>query len=780
MKKLICLILFLSVHLILFSQKKWESLKVGSNGVKFKVENSMIAINQIGNSKKDTTSRKTTYELMRKIVDSEENSLFAEVEFIFSDDQPLNGSEYSIDKDLLSEKVYLKLNGFGGNPQIWDTGITESIFGDSGYPNLSTPSEMAFIQLPQKKLKKGLKWKIEYPNPKVKDADPVVMEYKVVGKIDTLGHKCAVVKSSKDLLDALKSDPNFSEKLKSSEKFKGQMDLTIKLYIDRQSGLVVFGQAKTFMSMSMKVQGNQIFSQVTQGGNYVLIEEGIPGTIKTVNKLSLQERIDEKLEDERTLPAVNYDFDEKFETILQMKFHEKDIQKYFANGYSSVKMGDKWMLIDSMGSIIEPKFHSNSIIHSFKKYFAYENGSEAKIYLRNGKEISIPKYEGLSLLKPDVFKIITKEFKIGVFNTAGEYLIPLNYYQILLRTNDCVAIAYLNGTAVGTFYDTNISLPEGYELFYPEKSNLVLGKKDSLEYLFDCAGNLLFNKPVDRVKTPSENHIVVQFHGDETYSAYEIVNGKPILKFEGFSNFNFDDDEPFFSFEKEDKLGVLDRSFNLVLKPNDYESLDCFEAGCWIKSSEGDYSILNLEKKVIPIVNVSTSTYTKSNFVLYDKDGNKAFLNQNGKSFFKEDGEFEYDKTSFDDIFVKKRSYSSGGDEQYLVSAIDGILTSKPYYNILHFDDFGDFIKILDENRKYGLIHKSGTEIIAPQFDEIDSDQYLDGLELFVVKNGDKVGLIDINGELIIPVEFEKIRLDQHGFVWVKMKKKVGLLKYKE
>lgn len=65
------------------------------------------------------------------------------------------------------------------------------------------------------------------------------------------------------------------------------------------------------------------------------------------------------------------------------------------------------------------------------------------------------------------------------------------------------------------------------------------------------------------------------------------------------------------------------------------------------------------------------------------------------------------------------------------------------------------------KNDKYGLVDTSGTEIVAPVYEYIG--QVEDSLML--VKNSGKYGMINLKGEIIIPIQYNTLRSAGEGMV---------------
>ena len=64
------------------------------------------------------------------------------------------------------------------------------------------------------------------------------------------------------------------------------------------------------------------------------------------------------------------------------------------------------------------------------------------------------------------------------------------------------------------------------------------------------------------------------------------------------------------------------------------------------------------------------------------------------------------------------------------------------------------------ENGKYGLLNIDGKKVTKPEYDEITSMTYKEGM--LVVKQGDNLGVININGKIVIDIEYASITADNY------------------
>jgi hypothetical protein len=96
-----------------------------------------------------------------------------------------------------------------------------------------------------------------------------------------------------------------------------------------------------------------------------------------------------------------------------------------------------------------------------------------------------------------------------------------------------------------------------------------------------------------------------------------------------------------------------------------------------------------------------------------------------------------------------------------------GKIIVKPIYESISFHLFHKGLFLVGLNSKEGLINKQGDEIVPPQFDFIreDGSRFDDGL--LAVKKDELCGYIDLTGKDIIPVQYTSVDIAGEGMIAV-------------
>ena len=171
--------------------------------------------------------------------------------------------------------------------------------------------------------------------------------------------------------------------------------------------------------------------------------------------------------------------------------------------------------------------------------------------------------------------------------------------------------------------------------------------------------------------------------------------------------------------------------------------------------------------------------YAPEGYALVERQGKRGFINTKGEVVIpiefddadgfdvygkavlarvERDGRIDYINTQGESIFPMPLDYvghfNAHGDE--IMSA----------YGNIHYNKSSDYcirggwpvrqndlVKVA-KNNKYGLINPQGEIVVPLQFDEID---HFEDNGLAQVRQGEKYGLINIHGEIIAPVQFDSI-----------------------
>ena len=265
----------------------------------------------------------------------------------------------------------------------------------------------------------------------------------------------------------------------------------------------------------------------------------------------------------------------------------------------------------------------------------------------------------------------------------------------------------------------------------------------------------------------------------------------------------------YFVLEKDELLGVIDRSGNTVIEakydnvviPNPEKALYiCYEGETPKTLNDKQEELFTNYQNVNPIrlQNITSDLMYEKSVLTYEQDGKYGLIDFNGKQvtkpiyeeitglpykegelLVKQDGKYgvinirgkklidiEYDKISVDGYYTSENNYKYAGyiisnttNEGYRYGYInyDGKLLLEPEYN-----ELSRVIDILDNENAYILCAKNGQygimkndeELITNEYQSIEYDE---SNKLFTLEKSKKFGIANLDGKVIIPTEYSQI-----------------------
>lgn len=266
----------------------------------------------------------------------------------------------------------------------------------------------------------------------------------------------------------------------------------------------------------------------------------------------------------------------------------------------------------------------------------------------------------------------------------------------------------------------------------------------------------------------------------------------------------------------DDKYGLLNKDGKVIL-PVSYEEVSVSENRIRVKKN-GKYGFTDLDgKQVIDFLYDEAEDFSEGIARVYgaypspDKESEENdddwyfFIDENGKlaidrffgdvSSFKDGvAKFSGDPTVFVDregkeIF-KTENYEVGNFDNGIAIAISkdtskenrsylmnkkGKIFSKAYHQIEDFHEDLAIVSVMDEQYRlfYGVIDRSGKEIVEPKYSHIGS--FSEGLAL-VSNNNEKYGYINKKGRVVIPLKYKQGSDFSDGVAVVGNGKKFGVI----
>ena len=275
-----------------------------------------------------------------------------------------------------------------------------------------------------------------------------------------------------------------------------------------------------------------------------------------------------------------------------------------------------------------------------------------------------------------------------------------------------------------------------YEIEEVKQYNYFSLRKDNLFGVIDRSGNIIIEPTYDDVKIPNpEKPVFVCYEGDST----KVLNER-----------------------KEEILTDYDQVEPIQLQ-NTVNDL-IYEKSVLKYQEDGKFGLIDFEGKRItkPIYDSIDSLNYKEGQLLVKQDGKTGVINIKGNTLI----DIKYDQINVDGYYTKEGGYNYSGyivstttDQGYRYGYInyDGKLLLEPNYNqlsrVTQIQDNNNAYIICAENGRYGVM-KNDENIIPNEYQSIEYDE---GNNLFTIEKGKKYGIANIDGNIIVPTEYNQI-----------------------
>ena len=430
---------------------------------------------------------------------------------------------------------------------------------------------------------------------------------------------------------------------------------------------------------------------------------------------------------------------------------------YISDGLIVVKKDDKCGYADIYGNIvIEPYWEDANPFDNGLAIVKYGFGT-AYIIDRTGKSVIGSRWYGI-VREGDFFHVMNYDYsaskvKLGLIDNKGTIILEAKYDDVDVLTNSCVAAK--TGDKYVLYNMQGIEILEIQCKSIRGINNRLIVVENGDKYaLYDSEGKALSGFVYDSVGYASEDLVSVSMEGK---SGYVDLDGNVVIDLIYDNTFSFTK-EGIARVQVNEKVGCIDKEGNISI-PFEYEELGSFRDGKVIAKKDGKWGLIDLNNNVL-ISFEYDKLYDFSEGVSVAKKGGEkyGYIDEAGNTVI----DFKWDSAG---PFSDGLAFVADESGQYCINTKGDTVFTVPIAASQYYP-FKDGVAIIckegeNENgrtsRKYGMIDNTGTVLIAPEYDSINST----GNGFYSIRNGKypdrKEGLADSKGKMILDVKYNSI-----------------------
>lgn len=442
-------------------------------------------------------------------------------------------------------------------------------------------------------------------------------------------------------------------------------------------------------------------------------------------------------------------------------------------------------------------------------------GVGAFLLLRKDSE----KNSDIDITDSTSFFIQDKNEKYALFNEDGKQLTDFMFSYAskfingtaIVEKNDAYGIINENGKMTVDF--------EKYKYISSDGGVYYVRKEDNQEFLINGSGKVLYelndhtfihsyvaqNKYLMLEDTENKFYKIINYKGETVFSLDEISNVKthpnPSLV-DGYLSIFYNNKIHIIKFSTKKELMSFDsNTCNNIKYVIDNGKIIAMESCDNTSISESNYKIIK-DGKVIDLKDkCDYLTYSNNNFIcskqlkehLLDKNFNvgiekylKAYVDND--TYASESENYESVNFYNDGKVIKNVECRKLSETGYMVNGIYALSTQnykscsniEPYLYEYYkangekafdksfkyayaFNEEGTAI-VSEDKENYHLIDSNGKKV-SQEYTDISRNTYTNG-NYFIVTKNDKKGLIDLNGNVIVECEYEKIELEEKNAIF--------------
>lgn len=419
--------------------------------------------------------------------------------------------------------------------------------------------------------------------------------------------------------------------------------------------------------------------------------------------------------------------------------YKYDYVEEFKNGFARVTVDNKKGFINKNGvEVIAPVNAHSAQLDKEKNTWLIGNADNLNIYtLKNG--VATKEYESLTVLEGSVYSA-QKGGKYALLTKHGEPLTELIYDKLNLLHGNYYR-AGINGKQGALDDEGNIVIPFVYDNIFTYQFDSMIAKKDGKYGIIDIDENVLADFKYDQIynfQIPTTSYKLGNKEG------YINTKGEDLTGAIYDKTYSFDD----FGcsiFEQNNKQGQFCADGGDITNGGKYDKAFTFLESGYARVVVNDkYGFINSAGKEVTEIKYEKLYAPAEGVVIYEENGLYGYIKLEGK---------EMTAARFTTAHAFNGKFATV-EENTKWGAIDinGNTLIEIKYDKIYA--FSNGYAIYDLGGTYGYLSENGTEITEAIFN--GGKGFME--EGFAaVRKGDKWGLINTQGKIVIPIEYQSI-----------------------
>ncbi|MBS9783276.1 MAG: WG repeat-containing protein [Pasteurella sp.] len=457
--------------------------------------------------------------------------------------------------------------------------------------------------------------------------------------------------------------------------------------------------------------------------------------------------------------------DSKGEIIVPLIYDR--VEPFDDYGFAIVKKAEWYSVIDSKGKRIVPLEYD--YIKSFSNGLALVKKHNKYGFINTKGQVVLPLEYDFADSFREGLALVIKDKKYSFINTKGKVVIPLEYDYVDSFSNGKGKVvipleydyvdSFSNGLAkVGKddkygFIDTKgkVVIPLEYDYVDSFSNGLAKVRKDKKYGFIDTKGKVVIPLEYDFVDSFSNG--LARATKDDKYGVIN-TRGDVII------SFKYSDDKAFYQLkifagnpsmvraDKNGNWGIIDNQANVILPFKYNENIFPFSNGLFLVED------LNYKKDKMRAIG-------KGEFVLVNNKGKHAYINNEGKVVTPL--EYDYVGLPSNGLLKVRKDWKYG-----FINNKGEVAVPLQYDYIEPFTTYaGALLSAVEIGDKKGYINTKGDF-----FDSV----FKPTNGLYEVKKDNKSGLINNQGEIILPLEYDFIYPFKNSMAKIKKDGKYGMI----